>query len=162
MSSEKSPLCRDSGFIFFLPLGSSESNKATRISNIRVLMKKITSNHFEDDCDRQSNGSLPDCKKESASNFCDSSIQTHNNECSNCSFLANKTVVVLMEINRSDRGRDIENIRERLLEAPFPDKVYVSVVVFHNESNLHTLGDMTASLLRNQHSGMNCQIYYAQ
>jgi hypothetical protein len=122
------------------------------------LMKKMTSGQNKNDPDKQSNGPLSNSKDEAVSNICEFT----GTDDKICSFLANKTAIVLMEISRSDRGREIEHIRERLLEAPFPDNVFVSVVVFHRESNLRTVGEMTASLLRNQHPGMNCQIYYAQ
>ncbi|XP_061183325.1 uncharacterized protein LOC133191596 [Saccostrea echinata] len=134
VSSEKSPSCSEFGFVFFLSPQRLESDIATKIDNISVMMNKITSHQYEKCSDCPCNESISESTKKEDCGCYTNTDETEVMVCSKCSFLTKKTIVLLHEINKLCRSTVVENTRERLLGARLPDNVFMSVIVFHEDS----------------------------
>lgn len=155
VSSEKSPNCTHSGFVFFIPHGNLESDISVKLKNICLLMNKLISDHSMEKSDLSINASTAKATSENASD-----LEMDNKVCSKCSFLANKMVIMVIEIDRKERGGKMEIIRDLILDEKLPNCVYVSVIVCHSDSCLNKVGSLTASVLRNQDLGLNQQVLY--
>ena len=151
VSSEKSPNCTHSGFVFFIPHGNLESDISVKLKNIC----KLISDHSMEKSDLSINGSTAKATSENASD-----LEMDNKVCSKCSFLANKVVIMVIEFDRKERARKLEIIRDLILDKKLPNCVYVSVIVCHSDSCLNKVGSLTASVLRNQDLGLNQQVLY--
>lgn len=164
ISSEKTPNCTDSGFIFFVPQKSLELEIATKIKKICSLMNKIIVDHSVEDSDSSLNvltDKLNNSEESSGKNK--GTHSTVNKVCTKCSFLTRKTVVTVVEIDKKDERREtIEDIRDQILGESLPDSVDICAVVCHSQSNSHKVGSLVASLVRNQDSGMNYQVLYVE
>ncbi|XP_078332862.1 D-ribitol-5-phosphate cytidylyltransferase-like [Crassostrea virginica] len=155
VSSEKSPNCTHSGFVFFIPHGNLESDISVKLKNICLLMNKLISDHSMEKSDLSINASTAKATSENASD-----LEMDNKVCPKCSFLANKMVIMVIEIDRKERSRKMEIIRDLILDKKLPNCVYVSVIVCHSDSCLNKVGSLTASVLRNQDLGLNQQVLY--
>lgn len=170
ISSEKTPNCTDSGFIFFVPQKSLELEIATKIKKICSLMNKIIVDHSVEDSDSslnvltdKMNNSEESSGTEESSGQNKGTHNTVNKVCTKCSFLTRKTVVTVVEIDKKDERREtIEDIRDQILGESLPDSVDICAVVCHSQSNSHKVGSLVASLVRNQDSGMNYQVLYVE
>lgn len=164
ISSEKTPNCTDSGFIFFVPQKSLELEIATKIKKICSLMNKIIVDHSVEDSDSSLNvltDKLNNSEESSGKNK--GTHNTVNKVCTKCSFLTRKTVVTVVEIDKKDERREtIEDVRDQILGESLPDSVDICAVVCHSQSNSHKVGSLVASLVRNQDSGMNYQVLYVE
>lgn len=164
ISSEKTPNCTDSGFIFFVPQKSLELEIATKIKKICSLMNKIIVDHSVEDSDSSLNvltDKLNNSEESSGKNK--GTCNSVNKVCTKCSFLTRKTVVTVVEIDKKDERREtIEDIRDQILGESLPDSVDICAVVCHSQSNSHKVGSLVASLVRNQDSGMNYQVLYVE
>lgn len=164
ISSEKTPNCTDSGFIFFVPQKSLELEIATKIKKICSLMNKIIVDHSIEDSDSNLNvltDKMNNSEESSGQNK--GTHNTVNKVCTKCSFLTRKTVVTVVEIDKKDERREtIEDIRDQILGESLPDSVDICAVVCHSQSNSHKVGSLVASLVRNQDSGMNYQVLYVE
>lgn len=164
ISSEKTPNCTDSGFIFFLPQESLELEITTKPKKICSMINKIIVDHSIEANDSSLNV-LAD-KMNNSEESSGKNKGTHNKEnkvCTKCSFLTRKTVVTVVEIDKKDGRREtIEDIRDQIRGESLPDNVDICAVVCHSESNSHKVGSLVASLVRNQDSGMNHQVLYVE